>query len=131
MTDTLMMPRNYAIIENDEMEYLEGGSWLTYKNAAALSQLSVIAGHVFKHAVATTALSAAAAVGAAAGATGVGLVVAVASALGTAFALSLTAVQTIFFGMAIGFYNSDRAFDHWGTSVWTWSATVGVRKASG
>jgi hypothetical protein len=127
---TLQLPMHYVVIENDEMEYLDGGSWNTFRGGAALSQLSVIAGQAFDHAVAAGTLAKVAGIGVAAGKTGVGLVVAVAAALGTTLAIASTGIHAAWFGLALSLFVADGAFDHWGFSIWNWSVTLGVRTAT-
>ena len=38
---TLVMPSSYAVMEEDEMCYVEGGGWSTYKGMEALSAITM------------------------------------------------------------------------------------------
>ncbi len=41
---TLVMPSSYAVMNEEEMTYVEGGGWSTYKGVEALMTLTAIAG---------------------------------------------------------------------------------------
>ena len=84
------MPSSYAVMEEDEMCYVEGGGWSTYKGMEALSAITMVCGCAFAFGKLTQAAGAAL-VGSAC--TGVGLVAALGCALGVAIFATATAYQ--------------------------------------
>ena len=127
---TLVMPSSYAVMSEDEMTYVEGGGWTTYKGNDALLQLSVMAGQVYGCAVAAGKLGKALAAGALTCETGWGLVVAVAASLGLSVCIVAGTAQAVFFFFFLLYHRQYKAFDAYSVSIWQWSATLGIRKAT-
>ena len=122
----LQMPSSYVPMSTEEMEYVEGGGWTTYKGAEALTQLTVMAAQVYGSYVAAAKLGK---VCAATAATGWGLVLAVASGLGMITCITAGSTQACFFAAALLYYRQDRKFDAYSVSIWNWSASLGVRRS--
>ena len=123
----LQFPSNYVLMDTEEMEYLDGGGWQTYKGADALRQLTVMAGQAFGYYGTSVRLGQ---VCLATAATGWGLVLAMAQALGATVSFAAGSTQAVFFAAALLYYREERKFDAFDVSIWMWSGTLGVRRAT-
>ena len=120
----LVMPSSYAVMDEEEMTYVEGGGWSTYKGLEALATITAIG------AAAAAALVASAS-------TGVGLIAALGLACGVSLALTASAYQ---YGPAIcaasnmiSSYKSKKSFKKAGLkacSYSAWTFTVYTQVAS-
>ena len=97
------------------------GEWTAYRGAAALIQISVIAGSVYGYVVASNKLITCFLAGAATFATGFGDVVAFVSFLGLSASRALTATNAIPLGIALFEYKRNGGFEHVAISVWTFA----------
>ena len=104
----LVMPSSYAVMDNDEMTYVEGGA--TYRGKAALNELTNMAAVVLGYAGTSATLAKVLTGGLVASGTGVGVVVALAATLGLSASLALGVYSTICLGIAAFYYVKDRAF---------------------
>ena len=105
---TLVMPNNFVAVTEEEMSYLDGGT--TYKGFDALRELTCMAACAFGWGVTTAKLGGILAGGALTCETGIGLVVAVAAALGFSASLSLTTLNAVCFALALEYYIKDNGF---------------------
>lgn len=87
---TLVMPSSYAMMEEDELSYVEGGGWSTYKGMEALLAITMICGCAFAFGKLTQTAGAALVASAS---TGVGLVAAIGCAIGVAIFATAAAYQ--------------------------------------
>ena len=130
----LVMPSSYAVMNEEEMTYVEGGGWSTYKGLEALATITAICGAGY---VARGIGAAAAAALVASASTGVGLIVALGLACGVSLALTASAYQ---YGLAIcaasnmiSSYKSKKSFKKAGfkaCSYSAWTFTVYTQVAS-
>ena len=107
--DTLVMPNNFVAVTEEEMTYVDGGT--TYKGNKALLELTNMAACAFGWGVTTAKLGGVLAGSAVASATGIGLVVAIAAALGFSASLSLTTLNAVCFALACEYYIKDKGFN--------------------
>ncbi len=105
---TLVMPKNFVEVTEEEMTYLDGGA--TYKGKDALRELTCMAACAFGWSISTAKLGKVLASGAVASLTGIGLVVAIAAALGFGAALSLATMNAVCFALACAYYIKDKGF---------------------
>lgn len=91
----LVMPSSYAVMNEEEMTYVEGGGWGTYKGLEALGVITAICGAGFV-AAGLTKVAGEALV--ASSCTGVGLVAALGLACGVSLGITATAYQ---YGLAV------------------------------
>jgi len=118
-----VMPSNYALMSEEEMTYVEGGGWSTYKGLEALAGITTMCGAGFVAAGLTKAAGEALVASAC---TGVGLVAAIGLACGVALGITATAYQ---FGMAvcaatimIASYKQTKSFSKAGYKACSYSA---------
>lgn len=104
----LVMPSSYAVMNEDEMTYVEGGA--TYRGKAALNQLTNMAAVVLGYAGTVASLARVLTGGLVASGTGIGCVVALAATLGLSASLALCAYNSVCLGMAAYYYVKYKAF---------------------
>lgn len=125
-TGAMALPSNAVCLNNDEMRYVEGGGWSTYKGAAALSYLSTIAAQAFGGYVASAKLGKYVC---AVSATGWGLIAGLAGALGVAVCIGYGTYQAAMFAQGLVYYRKYKKFKANSVSIWKFSATIGIKKA--
>ena len=91
----LVMPSSYAVMDEEEMTYVAGGGWGTYKGIEALGVITAICGAGY---AASRLTKTAAAALVASASTGVGLVAALGLACGVSLGITASAYQ---YGLAI------------------------------
>ena len=123
----LVMPSNYAVMNEDEMMYVEGGA--VYKGNSALLELTNMASVVLGYAGTSFSLAKVLTGGLISSGTGVGCVVALAAALGLSAALSLTVYNSICLGLATYYYVKYKAFNVKSVSVFGYTMYTYVGKA--
>ncbi len=129
----LVMPNNYAVVDEEEMTYVDGGSWASYKGKDALKQLTVIAGCATGHMFAAIqALDGAAVIAGCSG--GLALVVSLGLAIGASLLIGLSVEEYLYLIGAAGYMVSSWAkngFSNCGfradmESIWEYTWCKGV-----
>lgn len=89
---TLVMPSSYAVMSEEEMTYVEGGSWSSYTGWDAIAQLTVIAGCAYTTGAAMKKVGASIL---ATASTAIGLIAAVSLVVGFSVLAGATAYQAM------------------------------------
>ncbi|MBE5964287.1 MAG: hypothetical protein E7252_05050 [Lachnospira sp.] len=128
----LVMPSSYAVMSEEEMTYVEGGGWSTYKGMEAIMGITAMIGcsaafmGISKSIVASMVATAA---------TGIGLLATIALAGGLSLSLAISAYQgTLALAAAVNMVNSyskTKSFNKSGYKacsygIWTFSVFTQV-----
>lgn len=122
---SLVLPSNYVSIEKDEMEYIDGGKYQTYKGWDAYRELSCMIANTFAWGGVSASLVKACL---ATASTGIGLIIAVACALGFAASFVITGYQACLTVAAAGYLVKDNGFKANSYSIWCFTIYTGVKE---
>ena len=121
----LALPTSYVDVDNEEMEYVDGGEWNSYRGNAALLELTNMYANCWLFAGVTKKMVAAAV---ACATTGIGVGLAIATSLGIGCGLALTVLQGSLAAIASSYYLSDRGFKANSYSACGWAIYTGVSR---
>ncbi len=121
----MVLPRSYVSVDETEMEYIDGGSYHTYKGWDACRELSCMIANTFAWGAVTAWLVKACL---ATASTGVGLIAAVACALGFAASFVTTSWQATLTIIAAGYLVKDNRFKANNHSIWKFTVYTGVKE---
>lgn len=109
----LVMPSSYAMMDEEEMMYLEGGA--IYRGSKALNELTNMAATIFGYACTCVVLAKVMGTAVAASVTGIGIVIAIGTAIGAAIGISyslfMATESLVYFGFAAMYYVKYNAFE--------------------
>lgn len=105
----LVMPSSYAMMDEEEMMYLEGGA--IYRGKQAFNELTNMAMTVFGYAGSSVTFAKALVDGVMTGATGIGLVIAIGAMIGLSYSLVMSMHSLVYFSFAASYYVKYNAFE--------------------
>jgi hypothetical protein len=120
---TLRLPMNYVEVERDEMEYIDGGAWSSYRGLNAVRELSVMIANTLGWGRTTVGLCQAALASAA---TGIGVLLSIGLAMGIAISATIASVEGCLDLIAIADLKKDGGFQDDSTSVGPFTFYYGV-----
>lgn len=105
----LVMPSSYAMMDEEEMMYLEGGA--IYRGNQALKELTNMAATVFGYAGSCATFGKAMVSGIVTCQTGIGILIAIGAEIGLAYSLFMSIHSLVNFGLAALYYVKYNAFE--------------------
>ena len=121
----LALPTSYVDVDNEEMEYVDGGAWNTYRGYSALNELTNMIAACSSWVGVTVGLVKACAASAS---TGVGLVIAVGAAVGAMITWTFAMLNMGLAVAAANFYKSYNGFKVNSTCCLGYTQYWGVKK---
>lgn len=103
----LQMPSSYVLMSNEEMEYIEGGTWKSYTGTAALGKLSEMIFTTIGLSISTAKLGS---LSLGLASTGLGVFSALACAIGAAWSAGPASINALMTGTAAYYYYKYNGF---------------------